>query len=295
MKPGRPSYTAEGAAALRALEGTRRPGHRVFEDPYAKAFLTLRTRWRLWPGTRSLAERLIERVLPGVISFTAVRVRWMDDLLVRLAPELEQIVILGAGYDTTFARHPEFLQRLDYFEVDHPTTGAAKKARIALRPDIFGDMFSRVRTVHVDFEREDLLERLRANGYDPSRRTAYVWSGVTMYLERPAVESTLRIIGQSAPGSHLIADLVARRGLGDARSSRSLRYFQKRGEPIRFLIDPGEIKQFIAPFGLEVEEIAVGEALRERYFAADDPRRLTKYGYLLHASVPPRGSAGTQA
>ena len=288
MRPGRPSFTAEGVAGVRAIETLRPARFRVFEDPFARAFLTLRTRWRLLPGIRPLFERMIDRTLPGVLPFTAARTRWMDELLVKFAPDVDQIVILGAGYDTAFARHPELPARLAYFEVDHPSTGAAKKERIARRRDLFGNAFDKVRTVSVDFEREDLLERLVAGGFEHDKPTFYVWSGVIPYLERSAVEATLRLIGRTAPGSHVIADLVAASGMRDPGSSRSLRYFQKLGEAIRFMIDPEDVAALLEPFGLQVESILRGKDLRNLYFAPDDPRRLTEYAYLIHARAAPR-------
>ncbi|MFQ5459082.1 MAG: class I SAM-dependent methyltransferase, partial [Myxococcota bacterium] len=284
---GSPSFTAEGAAAVRALETLRAARFRVFEDPFARAFLTLRTRWRLWPGVRPLVERMIDRTLPGVLPFTAARSRWMDELLLEIAPEVDQIVLLGAGYDTAFARHPEIPARLAYFEVDHPATGAAKKARIARRPDLFGAAFEKVRTVPVDFEREDLLARLTARGFAPDKKTLYVLSGVLPYLGRPAIEATLAVIARTAPGSHLMADLVSSSGMREPRSSRSLRYFRKLGEAIRFMIDPDDLKAMLEPFGIHVVSIRGGKALHALYFAPDDPRRLSEYAYLLHARVGP--------
>jgi methyltransferase (TIGR00027 family) len=285
MKRGRASYTAEGSAAIRALEALRPPGQRVFEDPFAGAFLSLRTRWRLWPGVRALMEPLLERKLPGILPFTVARARWIDDLLIRLAPDLEQIVILGAGYDTTFARHPDLPKRLPYFEVDHPATAAAKRARIARHPDLFGKTFEAVRTVPIDFEREDLSERLHAGGYREALRTAFVWSGVTMYLERAAVEATLCAMGRAAPGSRLMADVIGGRGAREEGSVRTLRYFQRLGEALRFMIDPEEMGHFLAPFGFEVVEILEAKRLQESYFVADDPRRVSEHAYLVDARV----------
>ncbi len=285
MKPGRSSFTAEGSAAIRALETLRPPRRRVFEDPFAGAFLTLRTRWRLWPGVRALIEPLLERQLPGVLPFTVARARWIDDLLIRLAPDLEQIVILGAGYDTTFARHPDLPKRLPYFEVDHPATTAAKRARIARHPGLFGNSFEAVRTLPIDFEREDLSERLRAGGYRETLRTAFVWSGVTMYLEPAAVEASLRAMGRAAPGSHLMADVIGGGGALEGGPLRALRYFRRLGEALRFMIDPEAMKDFLAPFGFEVVEILRGHRLQEFYFAADDPRRVSDHAYLVHARL----------
>ena len=282
MKPGQPSTTAEGAAAIRALEtlGPRRG--RVFEDRYAFALLSLRRRLHMLPGIRHLIVRSVERKLPGVIAFTAARARWIDERLLAAAPAVDQIVFLGAGYDTTFARHPELAERLAYFEVDHPDTQISKMERIARRRGAFGETFDRVRTVAVDFQREDLEARLLEEGYRADRRTCFIWSGVTMYLDREAVEGTLRVIGKAALRSQLLFDALVKREFERPEYARARAMFQKWGEAIRFTINPEDVKEFLGRFGLEVAELTEGPALREMYFAKNDPRRIRPGGILVH-------------
>lgn len=282
MKPGKPSYTAEGAAAIRALE-TLAPAHRrVFEDRYALALLSTARRIRMLPGIRHVIAHLVESKLPGVMAFAAGRARWMDDRLMRAAPSLDQIVLLGAGYDTTFARHPDLAERLAYFEVDHPDTQISKMERIARRRDVFGEAFDRVRTVAVDFQREDLETRLLEEGYRADARTCFIWSGVTMYLDREAVEETLRVIGRAAPGSHVLFDAVVKREFERPEYEKAREMFRKWGEAIRFTIDTEDVKDLLGRFGLEVAEITEGPALQEMYFAKDDPRRIQPGGILVH-------------
>ena len=282
MKVGKPSYTAEGAAAIRALETLAPARFRVFEDRYALALLSTARRIRMLPGIRQVIVRLVEKKLPGVMAFTVGRARWFDERLLAIAPGIEQIVLLGAGYDTTFARHPDLVGRLAYFEVDHPDTQVSKMERVARHRDLFGDAFDVVRTVGVDFEREDLEARLLEEGYHPDRRTCFVWSGVTMYLDRAAVEGSLRLIGRAAPGSHVLFDAVVKREFERPEYARARAIFQKWGEAIRFTIDPEDVKDLLGRFGLEVAEITEGPALREMYFAKDDPRRIQPGGILVH-------------
>ena len=45
---------------------------------------------------------------------------------------------------------------------------------------------------------EDWLEKLVQAGFDPDKPTFFLWEGVTMYLDREAVESTLRKIAGTA-------------------------------------------------------------------------------------------------
>jgi len=102
MKKGKPSATAEGNAALRATELLRPKDERVCEDQFARRFLGLRfgiivrsrllTRMALWYA---------ERILPGAANSLMARTRYIDDYLKqRIDDGIEQLVILGAGYDS---------------------------------------------------------------------------------------------------------------------------------------------------------------------------------------------------
>lgn len=90
-----------------------------------------------------------------------------------------------------------------------------------------------------DFEKEDWLARLVAVDFDPSRPALFLWEGVTMYLERTAVEGTLRKIASTAKGSVVAFDYFTT----EALTSRALYWRYGRfatkaaGEPLRFGVD----------------------------------------------------------
>jgi len=58
----------------------------------------------------------------------------------------------------------------------------------------FGVDSTRVTFVAADFETDDWLARLVEAGFDPGKPAFFLWEGVMMYLERQAVEATLRKI-----------------------------------------------------------------------------------------------------
>ena len=128
------SLTAEGMALLRAIEQARPPEQRIITDPYAAAFLR-------FPGLQWIARsRWLSRLLlgffdkraPGAVEFLTIRPRLVDELATELVAQgLEQIVILGAGFDTMSLRIREQLGSVTIYEVDHPATQAAKHKTIA--------------------------------------------------------------------------------------------------------------------------------------------------------------------
>ena len=56
----------------------------------------------------------------------------------------------------------------------------------------------------VDFETDNLTERLDHEGFNAGARTVYVWEAVTQYLTEPAVRQTMDYLGGAAPGSFAV-------------------------------------------------------------------------------------------
>jgi methyltransferase (TIGR00027 family) len=91
---------------------------------------------------------------------------------------VDQVVILGAGFDCRANRLRE-LEGIRVFEVDHPSTLATK---VEVLRGALGKIPEAVRFVKIDFNREKLQEVLARAGFEASRRTVFLWEGVSNYL-----------------------------------------------------------------------------------------------------------------
>jgi methyltransferase (TIGR00027 family) len=187
----------------------------------------------------------------------AARTTFFDMALQRHLADVEQLVILGAGFDTRSYRLPAG-SRIRCFEVDTPRTQAFKRAM--LRKAGIDD--SRVTYVPADFEHEDWVEELDKHGFESTIRTFFVWEGVTPYLSREAVESTLRTIAGTATGSvvafdYFTAGETVDRSLYMRYARAALEVF---GEPLgTFRIDSTppvreRVVELLASCGLSLEE-----------------------------------------
>ncbi|MCE5336846.1 MAG: class I SAM-dependent methyltransferase [Desulfobacteraceae bacterium] len=127
---------------------------------------------------------------------SAGRTTLYDEALERHLGSIGQLVVLGAGLDTrAFRLPPEAGIRC--FEVDMPKTQAFKREMLVKA----GLDSSRIVFVPADFMKENWFERLVGAGFDPEVRSFFLWEAVTMYLDRDAVESTLRAIAGTVPGT----------------------------------------------------------------------------------------------
>lgn len=206
MRDDQASFTARIVALARAL-ATDADGPL---DPTASAMLG--APWlegARGPFASGLPRRALSVLSARVFDHVALRTRRIDDAVAEACVNAKQLVILGAGLDGR-AWRLDALHDVTLFEVDHPATQRFKRGRVAnLSPKA-----REVRFVCVDFERDSLLEELLAAGFDPEEPAAWIWEGVTMYLEPSTVRGSLAILGElSATGSTLIVTYATRNSL----------------------------------------------------------------------------------
>jgi methyltransferase (TIGR00027 family) len=91
---------------------------------------------------------------------------------------------------------------ISIFEVDHPATQAWKRQRLVeaeLAPPPW------LTFVPVDFERDDLQQKLSSVGFQRTSAAFFTWLGVVPYLTRDAIGDTLAYIA-SIPNSEVVFD-----------------------------------------------------------------------------------------
>lgn len=270
MKDSRQALsTARGIALLRTIEMMRPPDEQLTTDPYARSFVNPVT-----AVTTGLMIRsgLLDRILPaGMIDFAIVRERYVHDLMVReIRAGIEQLVILGAGFDTRAYRIPE-IGAMPVFEVDHPVTQQGKRRALQ---KIRAPLPANHKFVAVDFDRDQLGERLAAAGYDEKKRTLFVWQGVIMYLTEAGIDATLGFIaGHSAPGSMVVFDYFRSDALQGSHGAMLQLMTRAMGERITFAIDHGQIVPFLESRGFADIVNADATEMRRLYLTGRNAKR----------------------
>ncbi len=272
MRKNRSSLTATGIAIVRALESEKPVSERVCYDPYARRFIPawlyrllgffIKTGYAEWRG-------------PGVNGFLVTRDRYMDDVLQNALDEgLQQLVILGAGYDSRAYRF-NLGGQVKTFEVDHPATQADKLAKVQA---IFGKTPGHVRYIPIDFNIQTLEERLLASDYDPALKTLFIWQGVSMYLTGQAVDATLAfVVHHSGPGSAIVFDYVYQAALDGVQKHGEIgnmrRYRALTGEGLTFGIAEGAAEEFLMKRGFHRVQDVNGDYLKATYFTGKNAAR----------------------
>jgi methyltransferase (TIGR00027 family) len=277
--------TAIGIAIVRAIESEKPEAERICFDPYARHFVN----GFLFHFVRFF-DRLgySEKRGPGVMGFLTVRERHIDEYLKTcLANGVQQVVILGAGYDSRAYRFEEFKRGVKVFEVDHPATQQAKLKRLE---KIFGVVPSYVMYVPIDFNTQTLEQRLGECGYDKQVKTLFIWQGVTQYLTPEGVDSTLAfVVNHSASGSSIIFDYMYTSLLdgtvkhGEVSKMRRDRWLSN--EVLAFGIPEGTIASFLEQRGFTQVHDADFRYLHDMYFVGVNAKRTVADGYAIVSAV----------
>lgn len=290
MKKNRPSQTAVRIAMCRARESSKPSSIRICNDPYAKEFLP----WQYHVVARipfliQYLRKKGEQKSPGILEAVVARVRYMDDYLLKCIENgIDQLVILGAGYDTRAYRIEALKDNVRIFEVDHPATQAVKKKKIK---KIFGALPEHVTFVPVHFNSQSLKESLLGKGYDPGLKTVFIWEGVTMYLTEAAVDTTLDFVKKnSGPDSSIVFDYIPASvvsGPHAPKEGRRLKeHVRRKGEELHFLIEKQEIEPFLSARGFINIKTLNAQDLRGVYFnGANKDRKISSVLHFVSADT----------
>jgi methyltransferase (TIGR00027 family) len=264
MQPGRPSLTAQRVAMRRAAHQIL-DQPRVLEDPVALKIIG--------PDNASAIRANPAAYNNGfsgyMRAFLVARSRIAEDALAEaVARGVAQYVILGAGLDTFAYRNPFPARALRVFEVDYPATQAWKLEQLRHAEISIPETLT---YVPVDFESQALTDRLRQAGFRTDTPTFFSWLGVTMYLDRETVMSTLRWIASTPKGGGIVFDYAV--------AAASLNFLQRLvyafiarrvaavGEPWRTRFDPRTLVRELREMDFaQVDDISARE-VNQRYFA----------------------------
>jgi methyltransferase (TIGR00027 family) len=274
------------AATYRAVHQTS-DGGQIFVDPLATRIVGPEEHVFLDLGPDDPMRRFFTVNFNGRSHFAEAKAA------AAIARGFDQVVVLGAGYDT-FGYRLRSSPLLRVFEVDAPLTQQDKRARLAAAGI---DAPAHLAYVAVDFEREDLQEKLNRAGFDDRRPAFFIWLGVIYYLTAENGYDVLRVMGDlpgeveivldyhTPPSADLPPEILARR-------AANMKRIAELGEPVRNLIETDDLHPALARLGFTgVEDLAPLE-ISSRYVGDNSTAFHPTRGWrFLHAVKPARASA----
>lgn len=279
------SRTAIWSAIYRAAHCLLDDTPKVLADPFARPFAGFSSDEELLKTLDALAIPDLSRLR----TLFALRSRYAEDELATAVQHgISKYVILGAGLDSFAYRRPDALRALRVYEVDHPSSQAWKRARVA---ELGIEAPPTLRYVPVDFEHQTLTDGLAAGGVDGDAKAFFSWLGVTQYLTRDAVLNTLReIVSATAPGSELVVQFLVPAATLNQREGKFLAAHAARaagvGEPWLSFFEPGDLDACMRQIGFrEIFHFGPEQATERYLLARTDGLRLPPYFGLIKARV----------
>ncbi len=255
--------TAVMVAAARAVE-TERPDP-LIRDPYARLLVSNAGAGVLWeamldPEIAAKVEALDEDSaahLHHMRGYQAVRTHFFDTYFNdAVAAGIRQIVILASGLDSR-AYRLDWPAGTTVYELDQPEVLAYKSTTLA---DNGVHPSAERREVAIDL-RQDWPAALRAAGFDPTQRTAWLAEGLLMYLPAEAQDRLFTLIGELSPaGSRVSAETAPNHA--EERRQQMRERFKKVADEI----------------GLE-QSVDVGELMYRDEHRADVTEWLNEHGW----------------
>ena len=268
--------TAQGVAKQRLIESLAKPNKRVIYDPYAKYFVLGASLIKLLG--HKISVWLGDKIVPGMHEHLICRTRFIDDLIEEsTSAGIEQYVILGAGYDSR-AYRLKLPPKLKIFEVDQPEVQGIKRLKL---PKSISNR-KNIIYVSIDFNNQSLKEQLLDAGFDKSKSTIYTLEGVSQYIPKEALSSTLKELATLNANSNskifisyvnklLLEDSKACFGMGYSRPEKAIKFIingaKKVGEPWISFYSAEEIQNLLSENGFIVIENQTLADLNSKYFA----------------------------
>lgn len=134
--------------------------------------------------TRALFYRLEQWLNPGFILHVVARKNFIFmSAQGAIQAGTNQIIILGAGYDSLGLRLTRMYPQITCFEIDHPNTGGAKRrALMPLNPP------ATLELIAADLSVCSLSDILTSHmTFDAQKNTLVILEGLLMYIAEPAV------------------------------------------------------------------------------------------------------------
>jgi methyltransferase (TIGR00027 family) len=271
------SRTAEMTCLSRAASSFETEWHYHCDDSIAAKMIPA----GLVPFLHTRIGRAIFRrcAKTGMYEYVIARTKYIDAAFEQAMEDgFDEIVILGAGFDSRALRFNTTLQRTHVYELDVPITQAAKINRYRRRGLTIP---SNLTFVAIDFDKESIAAKLAASGFQGGERTLFILEGVLMYLLPASVETTFQTLETLAGrGSRVVFDYVRASVLrgentlyGEEGASQSVSRVQEKWV---FGIEPVEVSGFVAKHGFAVSDHADASELERRYFTGENGAALAR-------------------
>jgi methyltransferase (TIGR00027 family) len=155
---------------------------------------------------------------------------------------------------------------------------STQERKLSILRDAKIDIPEQVSFVTIDFKSDTLAGVLTRAGFDPLKRTLFIWEGMTYYLKEEAIGNTLDFIRTHSPRESSLCFDYMTEHLESVNAA----------EPFLFWIDANAIAPFLTKYGFEPLEHIDSQVMEKRYLTLHNgtiaERVLSRFCF-IHATI----------
>ena len=278
MKKHKGIDTAYGIPMNKALGMLYPKEKRIYNDPFTENILSGFSKYFIKLLHISFLHRLItnfyEKNYQGMLGYFFCRFRYYDDVVKECIQknEVDIIVNIGAGMDC----RPYYIKGIDklhYYEIDHPTVIENKKEKIK---KVLGKLPDFVTYVGVDFDNQSIEEALQQTGYNLNSKTLFIWESVSAYLTKEANDTIFNFISKATSKSKFVFSYVSMDFMnGKNLNHKTLellhrRMIVKQELKLQHGFEKSEIEEYLKKYSIFTIEHIGAKEFKERYIQTID-------------------------
>ena len=234
---------------------------------------------------------IIRKLCPkGIYDYVIPRTKIVDEIFLNaISNNFDQILLLGAGFDTRGLRLVDENAPQSIFELDVTTTISDKLKQYKKRNIDPG----KIKYVEIDFNTEQIEDKLSEAGFKSNKKTLYILEGITMYLNEDAINEDFKFIKKTAgENSEVVFDYIYQSVLNQENlyygEQEIYQRVKKDGEGWTFGIEKGKIEEFLQKRGFELIEHFNSDELEAKFFTDKDDNIIAKINgthCIVHAKI----------
>jgi methyltransferase (TIGR00027 family) len=218
-----------------------------------------------------LKTSLMQKIaMPGFYLHFALRKRCIEDhVRAALSQDAQQLIVLGAGFDTLSLRISQDFPEIQVIEIDHSATQRCKGDAL----NRLEHRFENLNLIPLDLTQNTLHEiLLQSEHYDSSKPAVFVAEGLFMYLQEQEVKELLgQIRRHSSSGSRLIFTYMEEIREGNFQfrnASRAVTIWLKmKREVFNWGLKNEQLSPFLDRSGYKLIACKTHQQLRDEYLS----------------------------
>jgi methyltransferase (TIGR00027 family) len=260
------SRTAQMVCFLRALSYYEEDESYKSNDYMAFNFLPFLLKVVL--KIKFLRERVKKKLSDsGMYEYIIGRTKVIDNVFKRYSKNVDQVLILGAGFDSRGVRFRSILKDTKIFELDSAQTQQLKIKKINKNKV---SVPKHLKLIPIDFEKDSLPEILDRNNFKKNKSSLVLLEGLTMFLDPKAIDSLFKDISHHCgKGSIIVFDYLYDSVLNNEMNhgEEVTKTVSSLGEEYKFGIQKGSIEKFASKYGFELVDEFNADKLKNKFFS----------------------------